>query len=116
MISGFLLAAHGAAAVYAFFRYRKVSSSDGFLAVAFFVLVFSVGWTISTMVTTHFLNADAVSQWYQKPAESDLSRIAKRELNRDTIALLLVTACETAFYFFYLRADKKSGGGKSTAA
>lgn len=116
MISGFILAAHGAAAVYAFFRYRKESSSDGFLAVAFFVLVFSVGWTISTMVTSPLLNADVISQWYQKPAESNFSRIAKRELNRDTIALLLVTACETVFYYFYLRTEKKSEGGKSTAA
>jgi hypothetical protein len=116
MISGFLLAAHGAAAVFAFFRYRKESSSDGFLAVAFFVLMFSVGWTISTMVTSPLLNADAVSQWYQKPAESDFSGIAKRELNRDTIALLLVTACESVFYYFYLRTEKKSEGGKSTAA
>ena len=116
MISGFLLAVHGAAAVYVFFRYRKGSSSDGFLAVAFFVLVFSVGWTISTMVTSPLLNADAVSQWYQKPAESDFSRIAKRELNRDTMALLLLTACETVFYYFYLKPEKKSEGGKSTVA
>lgn len=116
MISGFILVAHGAAAVYAFFRYRKESSSEGFLAVAFFVLVFSVGWTISTMVTSPLLNADVFSQWYQEPAESDFSRIAKRELNRDTMVLLLVTTCETVFYYFYLKSEKKSGGGKSTAA
>ncbi len=52
MIAVIIFALHLGAAGYAFeSRRRKGGMSEGFLAVAFMALIFSVGWSTATMVT-----------------------------------------------------------------
>ena len=46
MVAAVILILHGAAALYAFLKYKKESATQGLLAVAFVALIFAVGWTI----------------------------------------------------------------------
>ena len=115
MVAAVILILHGAAALYAFLKYKKESATQGLLAVAFVALIFAVGWTISTMLTNPLLNSDVMRNWYGSPADSTFSSLLKKELDRDTVALVFLTAGESVFYYFFLRPDKKPEK-KSTSA
>lgn len=109
MLAAVLLLLHAAGATYAFLKYRKVSKSEGFLAVAFVVIIFTVGWTMATMVVRLLVDTELMRTWYARPSESVISALLKKELNGDTLSLMLVTAVEIVFYHFFLRPEKKSG-------
>ncbi|MBI4428235.1 MAG: hypothetical protein HY562_03865 [Ignavibacteriales bacterium] len=113
MLAAFLLIVHVAGALYAFLRYRKESTSEGFLAVAFVAILFAVGWTISSMLLKPFLNVEFFRNWSISPSDSPFSDLLKKELNRDTIVLLVLTAGESVFYYFYLRLENSE---RSTSA
>ncbi|MBI3006192.1 MAG: hypothetical protein HYY49_12370 [Ignavibacteriales bacterium] len=107
MLAAALLILHAAAALYAFLKYKKESTNEGLLAVAFFAILFAVGWTISTTLMNQLFNTELVSSWYASPSGSTFTTLAKKELNRDTVSLLVLTAGEIVFYYFYLRTEKK---------
>lgn len=88
MISLFILLLHAAAGTYAFIdRRKKGTTADGFLAVAFVTIIFSVGWTLSTAMTNLIFAPGGLAEW----------------LDADTIALILVTLGEIVFYYLLLR-------------
>ncbi len=91
MIAAILLALHGAAGIYAFWtRTNKGGWGEGILALAFVSVIFSVGWTIMTMLTNVVLAPEGFAEWF----------------DRDTMTLSLLTIAEGFFYYFYLRSGK----------
>lgn len=115
MLASALLILHAGAALYAFLKYKKESTNEGLLAVAFVGIIFAVGWTISTMLMNPLFNTEFVSSWYASPSDSILTTLVKKELNRDTGALLVLTGGEIVFYYFYLRTEKKPGKDSTSA-
>ena len=108
MVAAFILALHFIAALYAFIRWRKAEGlAEGLLAVAFFVIVFAVGWTIATMLTNLLFTPEFFIRWYYGETSSFFLRTLRKEINRDTISLLLLTFGEVGFYYFYLRTEKR---------
>ena len=104
MVEVSIFSLHGVAAIYAFITRRKEGGlAEGFLAVAFVAIIFSVGWTIMTMLTRLVFSQEGLATWF----------------NRDAITLTLLTLGEAVFYFFFLRSDKENDsageGGESSS-
>ena len=108
MVAVFLFSLHFLAALYAFFKYKKESLSEGLLAVAFFVIVFSVGWTITTLLTNLLFEMRAFTEWYHGETNSMFLQTLRREFNRDTLALLLLTFAEVGLYSLLLGEERKT--------
>lgn len=99
MVSATIFALHGIACVYAFFHWKKLGNTkDGILAVAFIVIIFTVGWTISTMVTSVVFPEEGLAEW----------------LDADAIALVLLTVAEIVFYWLFLGGDRFKTGEPPT--
>ena len=93
MIAIFIFYMHIVGAVYAFVQgYVIHKRVDGFLALAFFGIIFSVGWTIAGFIVRFFL---------PKAGFGFL-------LDRDTISLLIVTMLEVILYSTYFVKRKKT--------
>lgn len=108
MVAVFIFSLHIIAALYAFFKYKKESLGEGLLAVAFIAIVFSVGWTIATVATNLLFEIDAFTEWYYGDTRSHVLQTLRREINRDTIALLVLTFAEVGFYYLFLGGEKKT--------
>lgn len=106
MIAVLVFGLHAIAAIYVFFKYKKEGLSEGFLAIAFMVIVFAIGWTIATMLTNLLFTPEAFVKWYYAPTDSLFLQTLRKEISRDTISLLILTAGELGFYYLFL------GGGK----
>ena len=70
-------------------RWQDEGLAEGSLAVFFLALIFFVGWSITSFVLKFFVDQDGLSEW----------------LDRDAMALLLLTAAEAVFYYFYLKEE-----------
>ena len=91
MVSATVFALHTIACIYAFFHWKKRGGTkDGILAVAFIVILFTVGWTISTMVTRLVFPDEGLAEW----------------LDADAISLVLLTIAEIVFYWLFLSGDR----------
>ncbi len=101
MVSAYIFCLHIIAAIYSFIAYKKESIGEGFLAVAFVGIVFAVSWTIASMLTSLIFSIEWFVRWYWQPLDSWVWRIVRREINYDTISLLILTAIEVVFYYFY---------------
>ena len=66
-------------------------TSAGFLTVGFMVLIFSVGWSISSFVLKYIISEAGFGMW----------------LNRDAFSLLLLTIGEGIFYYNYYKEENK---------
>ena len=77
-------------------RYQEEGVREGFLAVFFFVLIFFVGWSISSFFTKLFLGPEGFGVY----------------LDRDAVSLLLLTIAEGIFYYFFFSDDTKSRSGE----
>ncbi|MGB2869647.1 MAG: hypothetical protein WBD36_14420 [Bacteroidota bacterium] len=107
MVAGFIFILHGVALLIAYFRFKGQGVKEGLLAVAFVVIIFSVGWTISTMLTSLLFTPDFVVRWYYSQTNSYFLQILRKEFNRDTISLVLLTLGELLFYSVYLKTDEQ---------
>ncbi|HEY6951396.1 MAG TPA: hypothetical protein VI758_03250 [Bacteroidota bacterium] len=103
MIAAVIFLVHFAAMIYAFSKYKKDGISEGWLAVAFVVIIFSVGWTVSTMVAKLMFPTAIVGRWVSQLQATHIERLFAKELTVDTFSLILLTAGELVFYYFYLR-------------
>jgi hypothetical protein len=74
-------------------RWQKEGLGEGVLAVFFVCLIFFVGWSMSTFLIKLLLSPEGLGGIF----------------NRDAISLLLLTAAEGVFYYFYLRGDSPEG-------
>ena len=110
MAAAFIFLLHVCAVMYAFITRRRAGGmSEGLLAVAFLGIVFAVGWTIATVLTNLLFTPEFFIKWYYHQTDSQFLRTLRKELNRDTISLLLLTFGEVGFYYVFLRAsDEKS--------
>lgn len=73
-------------------EYQKDGISGGFLTLGFMILIFSVGWTISSFILRHLIDAEGINIW----------------LNRDSISLLALSCAEFIFYFYYFYGKGKN--------
>jgi hypothetical protein len=76
-------------------RWQDEGLSEGMLAVFFVALIFFVGWSIVSFLVRLVI----------PPAGFGLL------LDRDALALLLLTVTEGFFYYFYLRGDSGAASG-----
>jgi hypothetical protein len=103
MAAAFIFFLHISAAIYAFItRRREGGISEGILAVAFMGIIFAVGWTIATVLTNLIFTPEFFIKWYYHQTDSLFLRTLRKEINRDTISLLLLTFGEVGFYYFFL--------------
>jgi hypothetical protein len=104
MASTFIFLLHAGAAIYAFITRRRAGGvSEGILAIAFLGIIFAVGWTIATVFTNLLFTPEFFIKWYYHQTDSLFLRTLRKELNRDTISLLLLTFGEVGFYYFFLK-------------
>ncbi|HAP34835.1 MAG TPA: hypothetical protein DCQ28_02420 [Bacteroidetes bacterium] len=71
-------------------EYQKEGIGAAFLSIGFIVLIFSVGWTISTFILKYMMTDGGFGLW----------------LNRDAFSLLLLTIGEAIFYLNYFNEEK----------
>lgn len=72
-------------------EYQKEGLSAGFLNLGFMILIFSVGWSISTFVLKYLIGSEGFGRW----------------LDRDALSLLVLTIGEGLFYYYYYKDEKK---------
>lgn len=70
-------------------RYQEEGVTEGLLAVFFMVLIFFVGWSISSFLMKLVMSPQGLGPGF----------------NRDAAALVLLTVGESIFYYFYLRGE-----------
>jgi hypothetical protein len=88
MIPLFVFYLHILAATYGFTRrFQEEGLSEGLLAVFFVSLIFFVGWSITSFVLKFFIDQQGFGVF----------------LDRDALSLMVLTACEIFFYYFFLR-------------
>ncbi len=68
-------------------RWQDEGVSEGFLAVFFMALIFFVGWSMTSFLSRLILASKGFGPL----------------LDRDAFSLLLLTASEAVFYYFYLK-------------
>jgi hypothetical protein len=76
-------------------RWQDSDVKEGLLAVAFLLLVFSVGWSISTVIVKLFMDEKGFGIWF----------------DRDTASLVLLTMVEGPFFFTQMIRGRKSLAG-----
>ena len=107
MVSAFIFILHILLVVFAFTKYKKESIGEGILAIAFVGIVFAGGWTIAAIITNLLFAPEWFIKWYWQPLDSWFWRTIRKEISRDTISLLFLTAMETSFYYFYFASELK---------
>jgi hypothetical protein len=115
MVAAYIFILHFIAAGYAFFSRRKTGGlSEGLLAVAFVCIVFAVGWTIATLLTNLLFTPEFFIKWYYHQTDSLFLRTLRKEINRDTISLLILSFGEVGFYYLFLKGSHEEGKKAST--
>ncbi len=93
MITLFIFYGHVVAAVAVYTkRWQESGWKEGVLAVCFILLIFSVGWSISTFLLKLVVTEKGFGVW----------------LDRDTLSLVVLTVMEAAFYTIQLRTRHRS--------
>jgi len=88
MITLFIFYAHVIAAVTLYTRrWQEANWKEGILAVGFLLLIFSVGWSISTFIMKLLVSEKGFAVW----------------LDRDTLSLLLLAMMEGVFFSIQIR-------------
>ncbi len=109
MIAAIIFLIHFLAGVYAFVKYKKEGIGEGLLAAAFVVIIFSVGWTMSTMISKLLYPSTLAASWVAQLQGTRLSRLLAKELTIDTFSLVLLTFGELVFYYYYLQSGTSGG-------
>ena len=96
MASLFVFYVHTVAAVWLFTsRWQEGDVKEGLVAVGFLVLVFSVGWSISTVIVSALIAKEGFGVW----------------LDRDALSLLLLVVMEGVFFSIQMKRRKPAGEG-----
>lgn len=97
MVSVLIFAAHIIFFVFVFTKkWRKESISSAVINALLIIILFSVGWTISTMLMKIFFEPKGFGEYF----------------NRDDISLTVLTIAEYFFYRFYYGKEDSIAGGK----
>ena len=94
---------------------KSAGLSEGILALVFMGIVFAVGWTISTMLTNLLFTPEFFIKWYYHQTDSLFLLTLRKEINRDTIALLILLFGEVMFYYLYLKGQHREAGEERSA-
>lgn len=78
-------------------RWQEEGLGEGLLAVLFMLVIFFVGWSITSFILRLVMEQGGLGPL----------------LDRDAASLLLLTAIESVFYYFYFR--KEPGENKVTS-
>ena len=78
--------------------WQQGNMTEGFLGLAFFGVIFSVGWTFASFLLKLFLPAEGIAVW----------------CDRNTLSLVFLAVLEFLLYRFYFR-DYFAGRKKPTA-
>ena len=98
MIAAIILLLHGILLVGTFFwKLRSDGITEAALSAGFIVIIFSIGWTLSGLITGMLFEPEGLAEW----------------LNRDTLSLVLVTLGEIVFYVVFLKFLTTKGGGEA---
>ena len=88
----FVFYIHTVAAASAFTkRWQEAGWGEGLLAVGFVVLIFSVGWSITTIIARLLMDPKGFGKWF----------------DRDAFALVLLTVIEAIFYVWQTRRKRR---------
>jgi hypothetical protein len=68
-------------------RWQEEGLTEGFLSIFFMAVIFFVGWSMTSFIMKLFMGQEGLAVWF----------------DRDAASLLLLTAAETVFYYFYFR-------------
>jgi hypothetical protein len=107
--------------IFACYVFCKTFQSDGivmaFLNVAFIIVLFTVGWTLSDLITGLFISESGYRimipqgkvfltiiklTGFFKPESADYAKL----LPKDSIALILLSTIEVLFYRFFFKEIK----------
>ncbi len=92
MITAFIFFAHLFFAVYIFTKkWQNENLKSAFLNLALIGILFSVGWTVATMIAQIFMEPEGLGVQY----------------NRDTFALTILSIVEFFFYRIYYKDDDR---------
>ncbi|MGD1045497.1 MAG: hypothetical protein ABR936_09255 [Bacteroidota bacterium] len=116
MVAAFIFLLHIALVIFVFIKNKKESIGEGFLAIAFVGIIFAIGWTIGAILTNLLFTPEWFVKWYWQPLDSWVWRNIRKEISRDTISLLFLTALEIVFYYFYLLSESKQDDEKKKEA
>lgn len=108
MIAASILILHFALAIYVGYRERKEGASGIVLGVAMVVLLFAIGWTLSTFLVRLVWPEAGVGLLIDDWADTPTKRFLYREVTADSASLILLTFGEAFFYTWYLRKGKES--------
>jgi len=72
-------------------RWQESGWGEGLLGVAFVILIFMVGWSMSTFVSRLFMEPAGFGHWF----------------DRDAFALALLTIVETIAYILHTRRKRR---------
>jgi len=90
MVALLVFYAHVVAMAWAFTkRWQEEGLAEGFIAVAFMVLIFFVGWSISSFILKLFMEQEGLGVFF----------------DRDAASLVLLTAGESVLYYFFVRKE-----------
>ena len=75
-------------------RWQEEGVSEGVLGVLFMLLIFFVGWSMSSFVMRLVMQPAGFGKW----------------LDADAMALAVLAIVESVFYYFYFRKDTPEAG------
>lgn len=88
MISVIIFLIHIIFISYIFYKRNKIDSFNAaLLDLIFIIIIFSVGWSLSSMLAKLLFESEGLAKW----------------LDRDTISLLILTIGEFFFYRMYFK-------------
>lgn len=92
MITLLIFYAHTIAAVVIYTkRWQETDWKEGLLGVGFLLLIFSVGWSITTFIVKLLVSEKGFATW----------------LDRDTLALLLLAVIEAVFFYVQMKRKQR---------
>jgi hypothetical protein len=71
------------------YRWQEEGVKEGMLAVFFVIVIFFVGWSMSSFILRAAMQPEGLATW----------------LDRDTLSLLMLAIGEAVFYYFFLKSD-----------
>ena len=91
MVTAFIFAAHIIFALYIFSKkWQDENLKSAFLNLALILILFSVGWSIATIIAKLFMEPEGLGKFY----------------TRDDFSLTILSVAEFFFYGFYYGEDK----------
>jgi hypothetical protein len=115
MIAAVIFLIHVVLAIYLGYRGRKDGGSGIALGVSMVVLLFAIGWTLSTFIIRLVWPEQGVGMFIDDWADTPTKRFLYREVTADTASLVLLTIGELFFYAWYLRREAGDRQGKADA-